>query len=306
MGKKALPHFLFVGAAKSGTTSIFHYLNQHPKIAIPIKESFYFNRAAYPEELLEYPKQRVPESICRSEEEYKSYFKDVEDGKVIGEIGTGYLLQHEIAIPEIKKTLGEDVKICIILRNPVERTFSSYMHFKRFSLDLGSLFEEIELEKEREKKAYDFMWQFTGLSMYSKQVKAYMENFNNVRVFFYEDLNENSDQLMKDILSYIGVKEELSLNTQERFNPSGEAKNPWLQKLLTHDLKIKKVLRPIYHRVFGKGRVQKFRDSIRDKNIKKVTLSHGERERLEHLFKDDVKALQEILGDRINLSKLWY
>ena len=150
-----LPKFLFVGTAKAGTTSLYHYLSDHPEIHIPIKETFYFIRDQYPQKLLEYPKQRKPETIIRSFEKYKDLYIRNAD-KVAGEIGTGYLYHSRSAIPEIKKTLGKDVKIVIILRDPVERTYSGYLHFKKFSFPMESIVKEIKKESEREIEGYDF------------------------------------------------------------------------------------------------------------------------------------------------------
>ncbi|MEM7163011.1 MAG: sulfotransferase [Bacteroidota bacterium] len=301
-----LPDFIFVGAAKAGTTSLYNYLNQHPEISIPIKETFFFNREHYPEKLLEYPKQRVPESICRTIEEYVDNFRDIDETKVVGEIGTGYLFHHEYSIPEIKKTLGTDVKIGIVLRNPVERTFSSYMHFKRFSLGLEDLLKEIEKEDSRAAQGFDFMWQFTGISLYAKQVEAYLNNFENVAIFYYEDLVEHPSAFMKGVAEFLGVDSTHAFATEEKFNPSGEVQINWLQKVLTHNLKIKQLLRPAYHAIFGKEKVEQFRDRLRDRNIRKVGLTMNERKHLVKLFEDDVHRLESILPVKKNLTRLWF
>jgi len=122
--------FLFVGTAKAGTTSIYNYLLQHPDIFIPKKETFYFLRDIYEHNSLPYPKQRNPENLVLGTDAYRALYED-SNGKMSGEIGTGYLFSHEVSIPRIKEELGEEVKIVIILRHPVDRAYSSYRHFTK-------------------------------------------------------------------------------------------------------------------------------------------------------------------------------
>ena len=298
------PNFLFVGTAKAGTTSLFHYLKQHPEISIPIKETFYFIRDKYPISLLAYPKQRVGPSIVRSLEEYESHYSDISE-EFIGEIGTGYLHHYKSAIPEIKKTIGTDVKICIILRNPVERTYSGYMHFKRFSYVMSALLEEIELEGQREKEGYDFMWQFSIMSFYAPSVKAYLENFKKVRIFYYENLISDTSGLMKELYEFIGVDSSFKADTSKAFNPSGTPKNNIIQKIISQENLMKKVSRPIYHKLFGKKNVEQFRDKIRDANVKKEELDGETRSILKKLFTQDIDQLQELIGNSVNLKSLW-
>ncbi|NND77504.1 MAG: hypothetical protein HKN39_04925 [Flavobacteriales bacterium] len=300
-----LPKFLVVGTAKAGTTSLYHYLSQHPKLNIPVKETFYFIRDHYPSNLLDYPKQRRPESIVRSLSDYQEIYSTAK-GRTSGEIGTGYLHHYETAIPEIKKTLGEDVKIIIILRDPIERTYSGYLHFKKFSIEMDGLIQEIKMENSRKAEGYDFMWQFSGLSYYYESVKAYMGSFNNVSIFFYEDLKKDPKKFLNDVLRSIGVEVSVDIDVAKSFNPSGDPKSGALQKMITGDHWFKRSMRPVYHFLLGKEKARSIRDRMRDSNIQKHDMDPENRAVLKELFSDDVLKLRSLLRKDVNkINELW-
>ena len=112
--KEIWPNFLIVGAQKSGTTSLFHYLRRHPKIFLsPIKEPAYFSkyRGSVPF------KNKKP-----TKEQYLELFQNVKDESAIGEVSTPYLFDQDSAT-NIYKTIP-NAKIIIILRDPTERAYS--------------------------------------------------------------------------------------------------------------------------------------------------------------------------------------
>lgn len=110
--KAKLPTFLCVGVEKCGTTSLYDLLSQHPDIGLSrYKETQFFN--TYWDKGLSW---------------YQEKFSHIPDHcQTIGEITPAY---HRVAqvIPRIKQTLGADVKIIILLREPRRRAFSHYIH----------------------------------------------------------------------------------------------------------------------------------------------------------------------------------
>ena len=111
-----MPNFLIVGAAKSGTTSLYRYLRQHPDIFMPEwKELSLFIGDPYG------PLHRV-----RKPEYYHKAFSKVQNQTAVGEASTAYLFD-EAAPGIIKDHLGT-VRIIIILRDPVAMSYSLYNH----------------------------------------------------------------------------------------------------------------------------------------------------------------------------------
>jgi hypothetical protein len=119
---RALPDFLVIGAAKSGTTSLFSYLSEHPLVCPPVtKEIRYF---AYHSD--------------RSPNWYRAHFplrRDIartgraRGGTAITGDGTPSYLSHPMAAARAA-ALVPDARLVAVLRNPVDRAISAY-HFAR-------------------------------------------------------------------------------------------------------------------------------------------------------------------------------
>jgi hypothetical protein len=89
-----MPNFFIVGAQKAGTTSLYHYLDQHPQVFMsPIKEPFFFDHEINPEgEVVrrEFEGRRQPPRFANIEE-YRALFEGVGDEKAIGEASPLYI-----------------------------------------------------------------------------------------------------------------------------------------------------------------------------------------------------------------------
>jgi hypothetical protein len=290
------PHFLFVGTAKAGTTSLHNYLIQHPQIEIPVKETFFFMKDIYQNQHLEYPYQRATEDLILNEHDFLKLYPQKEN-VVYGEIGTGYLYYHEEAIPLIKKHLGSEVRIVIILRNPVDRAYSSYMHFVKDAFEELSFKESMDEEEKRRKQGYDFMWLHKDLGLYANQVKAYLEAFEHVKVMTMESFLANRDRELKRLLDFIGVRTDVNISAQKKHNKSGEPRSKILQKALVHEHGLKKIVRPIFRALYSKEKRAAIRKRVKNMNIAGYPpMPESVRAELADFYKPDIARLEKILG----------
>ena len=176
--KNKLPNFLIVGAAKSGTSSLHNYLNQHHQVFMPSynKEGM---KVKEPRFLIKDLVQHRLHNGVWTFEEYQSLFTDVKDEKAIGESTVLYLYYYKHAINNIKHYLGEDVKIIIMLRNPADRAYSAFHHVSRGFKENNSFEKSLEIETGRMEKKENLtpMVMYKEMGMYYEMVKAYMEPF---------------------------------------------------------------------------------------------------------------------------------
>ena len=121
-----MPNFLIIGAPKSGTTSLYQYLKQHPQIYLPDKKEPHFFSFEGRTQGFNGPGQAdfMKKRITKIED-YIKLFENVNDELAIGEASTSYLYIPE-AVERIKKYVPE-VKIITIIRHPAERAFSDYL-----------------------------------------------------------------------------------------------------------------------------------------------------------------------------------
>lgn len=301
----SLPDFLIVGAAKSGTTSLYHYLEQHPEVYFsPVKEPLFFcsvneSQASLEKELYPLPLDKV----VRNFDDYKALFSAVNDEQAVGEASVYYLLDHKKTIKNIKQYLPQwqQLKIIIILRNPVDASFSHYQMYTQYlknfrgHKDVLSFEESLDAEAQRIKDGYmalsPFHWFF-----YYEQVKDYMDNFANVRIFLQTDLRDDPDRLIADIFDFIGVDNTFVPDFKtERYNVSGVPRSGFLYRFLISDGIIRKMLRPVLRLFLSPKRKQWLLQKIWQKNLKKISMEPEIRKRLIALYRDDIQRLEKLI-----------
>ena len=189
-----LPNFLIVGAAKCGTSSLHNYLNQHPDIFMPTytKEGL---KVKEPRFLIkDKVKKRLSKGIWDLDV-YRSLFDQVTDHKAIGESTVLYLCFYKEAIKNIKKYLGNDVKIIIMLRNPIYRAYSAYSFASRTHQENQEFHQALINNQKRydEDETLSPMILYKELGLYYRMVKAYIDSFKDVHVILYDDFILETD-----------------------------------------------------------------------------------------------------------------
>jgi len=179
-----MPNFLIIGAMKSGTTSLYHYLKQHPQIYMsPVKEPKFFALEGEPF----YSDSRGSGGLARIKgiRELKSYqeqFEGVSHEIAIGEASPLYIYVPK-AVERIKYYIPE-AKLIAILRHPVDRAYSHFLHWIQRGLEpLDSNFESVIREEEiRISQDWSPNWHYKQRGSYYQQLKRYYENFNREQI----------------------------------------------------------------------------------------------------------------------------
>lgn len=226
-----MPDFFIVGAARSGTTSLNRYLSQHPEIFITSRKDAHFFAAEH------FPRtgpgdEVMNRKVMRDKAEYAQLFASVRGEKAIGESSAFYLCLPGAA-ERIAQTVP-DAKVIILLREPVARAYSAYMLLVRDGRETGSFEEGLKREAERKRQGFEPMWWYTELSLYSSQVRRYLEVFGKerVKVLLYEDFYAHPEQALCNVFAFLEVKEDVIINTSVRYNVAGVPKSRALHTLL--------------------------------------------------------------------------
>ena len=293
--KNKLPNFLIVGAAKSGTSSLHNYLNQHPEVFMPSYNSEGM-KVKEPRFLIkDLVKHRLHNGVWNWEE-YKSLFDDVIDEKAIGESTVLYLYYHKEAIKNIKEKLGNDVKIIIMLRNPSDRAYSAFQHVSRGFKEQNSFEESLEMEDGRLEREGNLtpMVMYKDMGLYHEMVKSYQENFSNVHVIIYDDFRDNTENEMKKTYQFLGISDNEDIDYLTRHNVGGKRwKNDKVKHLFMKENPIKSVIKRIIPRRLRKG----LRNNLVTASTNKVLLMKDQtRIMLNDFFREDVRKLSDLLN----------
>ena len=291
--KNKLPNFLIVGAAKSGTSSLHNYLNQHPEVFMP-SYNMEGMKVKEPRFLIkELVQHRVHNGVWNFEE-YQALFAKAEE-QMIGESTVLYLYYYQHAIKNIKYYLGNDVKIIIMLRNPVDRAYSAFQHVSRGFYENNSFEESLEIETGRMEREETLtpMVMYKEMGMYYKMVKAYKTSFKSVHIIFFEDFRDNIEEEMNKLYSFLGISKNTNVDLNAIHNIGGKKwKNRLMKNFFIKYNAGKSILRLLLS--------VKLRKWIRKKLINVSTddvppINAATRKMLKNYFKEDVKELSKLL-----------
>lgn len=276
--------FFIVGAAKSGTTSVFRYLSTHPGLFLPNdKEPHFFGDQRPRAKYGEYP----------TYEDYISLFEGAGSHQLLGEGSTAYLYSetapHEIHL------YNPAAKIIILLRDPRDRAYSLYWHHVRdFSEPAGITFEEaLALEKERiaKKKAFGFHYLQSGL--YADQVRRYLDRFgaDQVRIMLMEDVIADPEAATASLCDFLGV-ERVPIDTTRVHNRSGAHKNRFIAHWFARPNRLRRIAKKLLPR-----QAASWRERIVQRNlVKGEPMDPETRARLTDFFREDIGKLEQLIG----------
>jgi len=286
-----LPNFLIIGASKCGTTALYYYLKQHPEISFPdLKEPKYFSsvNAKFPHNGL--GDVTVDKYAVKKIEDYKNLFKSIKN-KRVGEASPDTIYYHEKTVKLIKEELG-DIPIIIMLRNPVKRAFSAYMYLKRDSREKLTFREGLDAEKQRLSENFDFIWSYKKCGLYTEQVRSFLDNFSNVKIILQEDLKRNTNRILQETFSFLGVNNSFKSDISVQHNESGIPNNFFSKFLLSRNnffsAKIREVMKKMIPR--------KLLETIASKSLKKVSISSEDIAYLKPFFLKDICELEQLIN----------
>ena len=183
--------FFIIGAAKSGTTTLYDYLALHPQICMSSeKEPCYFNSShPYSQRGLEW---------------YRSLFSAARDGQICGEATTNYSAWPKT--PDAPELIAQHVphaKFIYMLREPVQRTYSHFIHRHEREVFVGKpyrmTFEEFAEHDPVVLYASD----------YASQVARYLAHFpkNSILPLVFEDFTNDRERALAKVFRFLEVED---------------------------------------------------------------------------------------------------
>lgn len=288
------PNLLIIGAAKSGTTSLHNYLNQHPDIFMSVHKEphFLINN--------DIGVNRIPNGIC-DYDEYIDLFKAKQDYKYRGESSTMYLQFPDFTIKNIKKYL-DNVKIIIMLRNPVERAFSGYQHVKRYNLmerlDFNQAIDECESRYMNNLNMTPAS-RYINIGLYYNMVKKFQLNFDKeVHVIIYDDFINDTNKELSKVFNFLDI-DSVSIDVDEKYMVGGwQWKSGFLKKLVIKKTFLNHFLRLVFPFKRLRRFIRKKMITLLSTEVKKM--DDRTRVKLQNLYAEDIGKLSNMLDRDLN------
>lgn len=284
------PTFLIAGASRSGTTSLTHYLRNHPEIYIPAeKELRFFDQDA---------------RYSRGLDFYEGLFDGWSGEPVVGECSPPYFNRaitfdrdgayqwspEDDAPARIRQAYPE-LKIVLTLRDPVTRGYSQFWKNVRQGRERASSYREAlrsELAGDRRPESHPYCWIYRN--RYSVHLDRWLELFEReqLRVTIFEEWIEEPRHCVEQVAAYLGVSSKIRFAGKERVLNRGRTPRTRLGARLLRWMDGWVGLRPI-------------RAAIRKANERSgyPEMDEATRRLAEEVLTPEREAVEDLLGRRI-------
>jgi hypothetical protein len=288
-----LPNFLVIGAAKSGTTSLYHYLGQHPEVFMsPVKEPRFLALENGVHAFAGPNDDYVLRDSCLTFESYAALFEGARDEQAVGEASTIYL-DSGSAPDNIQRRLP-DVRLIAILRDPAERAYSAFLNQVRLGTEPEVDFARaLALEPERCAAGWFHFWRYRERGFYYRHLVRYYQRFaaDRIHVCLYEDLQRDPRSLLSDLFRFLGVNPSFTPAMQHHHNTSTGPSAAWRRRIPGRTSIERNLKAMLPERLFrGLGRV------LRTPGTAPPALDPGLRADLVAAYRDDITALEQLIG----------
>ena len=273
-----LPNFLLLGAKKCGTTALFVMLSQHPDVFFPRKEIHFFTHEGSPP-----PQPHVVTDF----DVYTSLFAQARTIRIRGDASPSYLSAPGAA-ERIRKRL-RSVKLMAILRHPVDRIYSDYMHERMSGKETcPTLAAALKTDENGQR------FEYIRKTMYSQHVQRYFDLFDrkDILITLYDDFETEPRSFVRDVFSFLEIDPSVPIDTTIRTRASGELRNRTLHTVLSRTHRAKRAVRSVVPLVFYRQLAR----SVQSWNIARPELEPETRLRLLEEFGDEVDRLERMLG----------
>lgn len=310
------PTFLIIGTMKGGTTTLFNLLGRHPEIYMsPIKEpNFYAYRGGrpkrahppglpYPQWIVDTPaaaeramERRVDAATFTTEAAYERLWQGAQELQR-GEASVLYLYLPHVA--ESIAQLNPDVKLVVVLRNPVDRAYSHFLMARRMGREpIASFADAMEAEESRLAQNYDPFWHYRSIGYYHAQLERYFRVFDRSQllILLNDDLKKDTKAEYARVLRFLGVDSAFDPGPELQYGVGGAPRNRHLYQLATRPSLVKKWFKRVvpteYHTAIMKRLV-----------MAKLPLRPELRQEISRIYYDDIMCLEELIGRDLSAWK---
>lgn len=294
-----MSYLILAGTEKSGTTSVYQYLNAHPQVAGSArKETDYF-------------RSPPPHSLT----DYEALFPGAAPGRVRMEASPGYLAESHLAAPAMAALVPE-ASVLFILRDPIDRLLSSFeFHKSRFFIPTDMSFDDyvdVCLRFERGEVSADkaglkkWFLMVPDAGRYARHLRDYEAVFprRQIKVTTLEALQADPRGFMVAVCDWAGLDGGFYRDFEfVRANVTFSPRRAWLQRI---GLWVNETLEPFFNRhPLVKQRLLAWYKRLNGRQAEKPAMSPATARRLLEYYRDDVDELLDRYGDEVSSAAGW-
>jgi hypothetical protein len=293
-----LPNFFVVGAAKAGTTALYSYLRQHPQVFIPDRqEPSYFSFAGSK------PSFTGPDGLAPSinisavteRDEYEKLYVGVGLDNARGDVSPVYLYW-----PGTAERLADeipDARIVAILRHPVDRAYSAFMHARREEREpIEDFASALDAEAGRIADNCGFIWRYRDLGRYAQQLSRWLSVFprDQILVESYDVFAADPRAVCRRVQDFVGVDVAFTPDTDLRHNVSGLPRSRALRRALRSGNRLGGTVR-FMAGDRGVERLKRLRERLETALLQRIPLDPEMRAQLTAEWRPDIEDVADVV-----------
>jgi len=290
-----LPTFLVIGAMKSGTTALYRMLQAHPEVFMsPVKEPNFFAFAGEPPDFdapIDESADGINHASITDRSAYEALFQEARPDQPRGEASHTSLYWPRAA-PNIEALIPE-ARLVVILRNPIDRAFSEWLHFVRDDWEPLRDFEDA-LDAEPQRIADHWaMGRYVDRGRYDEQLERYRERFDSdqLLVLLHRDLVDDPSRVARDLYAHVGASAIAPPSPDRRVNKSGVPSSRVLHRVLTGLQPVRDALGP-----WIPEQAVAWVNRVKNRNLEQPVMSNCARDRLRETFRPHIERLEPMIG----------
>lgn len=304
------PNFIIAGERRSGTTSLSRWIENHPDIyLLPRFDTAFFidddtkGRVDKIDGQCDYSAWHKKHSVS----EYHSLFSEAESQLAVGEKSADYFYWQP-AHSRIQQ-FTDNIKLVLILRNPVERAWSHYINEVGKGRETLAFDQAISQEKRR-MSASDFAknhLSYVERGRYDISFERLLETFDreSIHVVVLDELKESPIKTLKSLYNFLGVDENQGLKESGRQHNKNWAtfQKPWVQRnMLVSKAEhlfvkmLRRLLRGFYSDPFVRSQVQLKIESLFRNHKGNLIFKKEDKDYLYATYLPHIARLEKLIG----------
>ena len=293
------PDFLVIGAPKAGTTALHAALAQHPDVFVssPKEPKYWLCDGAPPPAWCGPGDKHSQQEWIWRDDRYFPLFAQARDDQVRGE-STPFYLWSRGAHRRIGEALP-DVRLIAVIRDPIDRAYSNWMHLWSDGLEPESDFETaFALQDDRVRAGWAPFWRYRDLGLYGEQLSHLYRYVDPGRVLVvrYRDLVDEPRSAIDRVSRFLGIREGL-VDAIPRDNSRSFVQPGWRPRLLGPAVRLGATLGQFAPPEVWRRLHAPFTGLLSDgRPAHRPHLDAAQRSRLQEAFLDDIDLLSSLTG----------
>lgn len=197
-----LPNFFILGAGRSGTTTLYFVLRDHPEIFLPTpKEPTFFSE---------------PFQVVRTPIRYAKLFEGASEARAVGDGSHAYLTHPDSAAT--LRAFFPDARFLVTFRNPADRALAMYSYMLENGYEIMPTFERALFAEEKRfassrfaKRCPHYFWNFMYYKsgLFGEQIQRYLQHFPREQFFFTTlyDLQREPARVLGEIQTFLDISQ---------------------------------------------------------------------------------------------------